>query len=765
MAKTGKHKSGHGQRRQEIRRNLPKPTTTLKSALMRPEFLRSGLIIFCFLVLTSLLVIWSSEQVLVRDGQLMSETRVKRLDYVVVDQVATENRREEALRSSPRIYEINRNAMSRLQSELEGLPTAVAGRTTLDELAEEIRTKFHLDEGALKLLQTMSVDGEPTPQWLGWVQQLVHPVVLSRTPILDEQEFQLYSITPIPNRLLLQDDGRRDTLRAEAVSLQKLEEEPDDRLVVDMILSAGFPASLASTIAGRIASEGLPTIILDGKLTETTSLQRASNIEPVLVEHEKGQVLFRRGDILTPAQYESVLLETQQFGALGGFPDRWLARLGLIGLLAGLSIFFAAYATTSWPKISRNPLRLIALAVLMTVMLGVSVFVSAEAVVFLWAATLAPILFVAMVVRLAYDQRLAIFLGGVQAAMTALSLQLGIGWFILAMVGCGAVVGQLSEVRDRHSLLHSALLGAVVLSIGTIVLGLVELPMVPAVWPQLLGQALLAAASSIGVGFLVLGILPSIERAFSITTGMTLAELRDPRRPLLQQLQQRAPGTYNHSLQVANIAEAAADAIGADSLLVYVGALYHDIGKMNKPEYFVENRGEGPNKHENLSPAMSLLVIIGHVKDGIELAREYHIPRQIIHFIEAHHGTTLVEYFYHAAKQQAQEDENVTVEEIEYRYPGPRPRTKEAAILMLSDCVESAARAMTERKPSQIEQLVRDLSMKRLMDGQFDECNLTFTELAQIQAAIVSRVNAIYHGRVSYPEEEADEQEPVANTA
>ena len=196
-----------------------------------------------------------------------------------------------------------------------------------------------------------------------------------------------------------------------------------------------------------------------------------------------------------------------------------------------------------------------------------------------------------------------------------------------------------------------------------------------------------------------------------------------------------------------------------------MGALYHDIGKMNKPEYFVENRGEGPNKHENLSPAMSLLVIIGHVKDGVELAREYNIPRQIIHFIEAHHGTTLVEYFYHAARQQAEEDENVTVEEIEYRYPGPRPRTREAAILMLSDCVESAARAMTERKPSQIEQLVRDLAMKRLMDGQFDECNLTFTELAQIQTAIVSRVNAIYHGRVSYPEEDADEQQPIASTA
>ena len=268
MAKAGKNKSGHGQRRQELRRNLPKPTATFRAALLRPEFLRSCVIIFAFLVLTSMLVIWSTDQVRIRDGQLMGETRVKRLDYRVIDQVATENRREEALRSSPRIYQLNRNAMSRLQSELTGLPTAVAGRTTLDEVADEIRTKFPLDDSALKLLQTMSIEGEPTPQWTSWVQQLVNPVVLSRAPILDEEEFQIYAITPVPNRMLLQEDGRRDILRAEAVSLQTLEEQPGDRLVMDMILSAGFPATLASTISGRIASEGLPTITLDGELTE-----------------------------------------------------------------------------------------------------------------------------------------------------------------------------------------------------------------------------------------------------------------------------------------------------------------------------------------------------------------------------------------------------------------------------------------------------------------------------------------------------------------
>jgi putative nucleotidyltransferase with HDIG domain len=228
--------------------------------------------------------------------------------------------------------------------------------------------------------------------------------------------------------------------------------------------------------------------------------------------------------------------------------------------------------------------------------------------------------------------------------------------------------------------------------------------------------------------------------------------LRDPRRPLLQQLQQRAPGTYNHSLQVAHIAEAAADAIGADSLLIYVGALYHDIGKMNKPMYFVENQQPGDNLHDKLSPAMSLLVIIGHVKDGVELAREYKLPRSIIHFIESHHGTTLVEYFYHAERQKAEDEGREAVDEIEFRYPGPKPRTREAAIVMMSDCVESATRALADPKPANIENLVRELARKRLMDGQFDVCNLTFRELDAIQTAIIARVTAIYHGRIAYPD-------------
>jgi hypothetical protein len=223
--------------------------------------------------------------------------------------------------------------------------------------------------------------------------------------------------------------------------------------------------------------------------------------------------------------------------------------------------------------------------------------------------------------------------------------------------------------------------------------------------------------------------------------------------PLLQELVRRAPGTYNHSINVASIAEAAAGAIGANGLLVRVGAYFHDIGKMLKPGYFVENQGEGINQHETLVPAMSTLVIIAHVKDGADLARQHRLPRSIIDFILQHHGTTLVEYFYKRASQQREADpDKGKVDEGSYRYPGPKPQTKETCVLMMADAVESASRTLVDPTPSRLESLVYDIAMKRLLDGQFDQCGLTLSELRTVQNSLVKSLTAVYHGRVKYSE-------------
>jgi hypothetical protein len=231
---------------------------------------------------------------------------------------------------------------------------------------------------------------------------------------------------------------------------------------------------------------------------------------------------------------------------------------------------------------------------------------------------------------------------------------------------------------------------------------------------------------------------------------MTLLELADVSQPLLRRLAMEAPGTYNHSLQVATLAEAAAEAIGANSLLSRVGSYYHDIGKMNKAEYFCENQIDGRNRHLNLSPSVSLLIIVGHVKDGMEMAREYNLPKSIRPFIQEHHGTTLVEYFYHQACNR-QEESDGTVSDTEYRYPGPKPRSRETVVVMIADAVESASRSMSEPTPARIEGLVHDLLMQRLLDGQFDESDITFRELHVVERVMVKTLLGIYHNRLAYP--------------
>ncbi|MHC4976557.1 MAG: HDIG domain-containing metalloprotein, partial [Planctomycetota bacterium] len=329
-----------------------------------------------------------------------------------------------------------------------------------------------------------------------------------------------------------------------------------------------------------------------------------------------------------------------------------------------------------------------------------------------------------------------------------------LGLVLVAAFGIGVAVWQLRELRHRNALFRAGITTGIAVAIMETIRALVERPIVDGISDEILFDALLAGGLGAAIAISLLAfILPNIERTFGIVTGMTLIELRDTKHPLLRELQQRAPGTYNHSLTVATIAEAAAESIGANGLEVYVGALYHDVGKMNKPDYFVENQTPGQNKHSRLTSAMSLLVIVGHVKDGIEYAREYNLPKPLHHYIESHHGTTLVEYFYRQAVEESSANEDVdSPTDTEYRYPGPRPRTKEAAILMLCDAVESATRAMTDPTPARIESLVRSLADKRLADGQLDNCNLTLREVREVEDAIIRTVCSVYHGRIAYPD-------------
>ena len=258
-----------------------------------------------------------------------------------------------------------------------------------------------------------------------------------------------------------------------------------------------------------------------------------------------------------------------------------------------------------------------------------------------------------------------------------------------------------------------------------------------------------ALGGALAGGLLAVVALPAVELISGVTTGVALLDLSDQNQPALRRLLLSAPGTYHHSLIVGNLAEAAAEAVGADPLLARVASYFHDIGKIAKPEYFAENEPPGRSRHEHLSPAMSALIIAAHVKDGVELARAYRLPRAVREIIEQHHGTTLIEYFYHQAKGRAGPGREV--DESIYRYPGPRPRTKEAGIVLVADALDAASRTLTDPSPARIESLVHEIAQKRLLDGQFDQCGLTFRDLARMEAAFSRILNGMFHGRKPYP--------------
>ncbi|HVR75757.1 MAG TPA: HDIG domain-containing protein [Planctomycetota bacterium] len=251
-------------------------------------------------------------------------------------------------------------------------------------------------------------------------------------------------------------------------------------------------------------------------------------------------------------------------------------------------------------------------------------------------------------------------------------------------------------------------------------------------------------------GAIVTCLLPTFERFFGFVTERRLLGLADPSNKLLQVLRERAPGTYQHTLNVSQLASAAAEAIGGDRLLAEVGALYHDVGKINKPEYFVENMGENRRIHDRLRPSMSKMIIISHVKEGLLLAREERLPQKLLDMIPMHHGTTVVEYFFHKARREVVEAEDAP-SDTEYRYPGPRPRFREAGILMLADMVEAIAKTEAEPNPSRFRTMVHDQILKRLLDGQLDESDLTLNDLRVIEDSFVRTLTTMYHSRIKYP--------------
>jgi len=423
-------------------------------------------------------------------------------------------------------------------------------------------------------------------------------------------------------------------------------------------------------------------------------------------------------------------------------------------LLLIMSIPLGLYIAAFKPRIVKNHLRggvLLGVLLLMFAMIRLGVLNH-----FSPYLLVVPVMITGIMISIAYTQRFSlgissflVLIGILALSDRPISFQEGLG--VLLATGSGTVIAVLSlrEIRTRSKLIEVSALAAIVVFIMIVILGLWQ----DSLWGEIIVNGAWGAGGSLAVGFLMQGLLPVVEKVFRTATSMTLLDYGEATKPLLKRLAVEAPGTFNHSWQIGMLAEAAAEAIGVNGLLCRVGSYYHDVGKINKPRYFVENQVESVNLHKELSPTMSRMIIVGHVKDGLELIREYKIPKVLHQFVSTHHGTTLVEYFYHeAAKKESETD--LSAMELEFRYPGPKPASKEAAIVMLADAVEGATRAMQEPTPNRIETVVHNMAMKRLLDGQFDECDLTMQELHVIEGSLVKSLCGMYHARIVYPQQE-----------
>ncbi len=363
-----------------------------------------------------------------------------------------------------------------------------------------------------------------------------------------------------------------------------------------------------------------------------------------------------------------------------------------------------------------------------------------------WHAVVLPLTITALILTLAYNPQFALMISFSLVLVLAVMLEASVDAVLIHMGGLATAILLLRHVRTRTQLVSVATMAGLAFAAMTLASGLLH----QHAWSQIGASALRNFLGGSLAGFLLTGLLPLVERAFGIVTDIRLLEYGDGSHPLLQELVKRAPGTYTHSMTVATLAEAAAEAIGANPLLVRVGSYFHDVGKMLKPHYFVENQ-TGENRHDALEPALSTLVIIGHVKDGLALAEEYNLPAPIRDFIAQHHGTTLVEYFYREA-MRLQEGKTSPDLEACFRYPGPKPLSRETGLVMLADAVESTSRSLQNPTPASLSKLVHDLLMKRLLDGQFEESGLTLTELHQIEETLSKSLTALFHARIKYPE-------------
>ncbi len=766
-------------RRDEIRRQRAESRPSAWRTF-RDEYGASPLLIGLGLYVATTAVILSGGQTMPwQVGQYVPGDVRARVAFSVRNEQEEASNRKYALLATPDIYVRNEAVLTGIAGRLMELYALAKSSEDSARFIEQAKAKgWVLDERDYAALRTAETEAtKPAVRRTLSYQATVESLraYLQTKPLVEKPRDKVREGAPLLS-VLRWDGGERLVNTAD---LQYVTKTADVERIAEEAASIYFKDALAplQTDVRRFIVQSLqadpekeryePIYRFDSAATAALIKQKVDALPQVINYYTPGDVLAKGGSIITQETLYLLRAEHKKYREdLSTDGTLWrayaLRRIGtatiIFLVIVGLAVYTFAYQHRNLQK----PMRVFGLAALL---LGMLALARLNGLVQLATQplpkefTVAIVVIAAAVLTIVYEQRYAFGVTGGLAILATLAVEGDFGLFIALLTPMSVTVFLLKDIRTRGKLIAAGALAAVAAFIAAAAAGLTGGQRVN---DYVLPHAAAAAGAAFLAGFIVLGVLPAVERLFGVATSLTLLEWCDASKPLLRRLAQEAPGTHNHSLMLGTIAEAAADAIGANGLLTRVGALYHDIGKTAKPEYYVENQEARINRHDRLGPTLSLLVIVSHVKDGLEMAREYGLPKVLHQFIAEHHGTTVVRYFHRLAAEQARKSRSDELPESEFRYPGPKPRSRETAVLMICDSVEGAVRALPEPTPGRIETTVHQILMDRLDDGQFDDCDITMKDLSRIEEAVVKALCAVYHGRIKYPSQ-PKEQRPRGN--
>ncbi len=743
--------------------------------------LRLGISLVAIVLLVVSLQAWKAP-FSYRQGDYAEHGIAAKIDFERVDVIGTDLARKRAEDAVPLIFIHDPQILELLDDKLRAALGEIAAAKSVERLSEIARKQFALDEPtAQELEDSFSSEwygrGSPQERFETLRTAIVGPDMKMAEARIDSmvEEFREFIQPIMETGIISADSIRRESITPDRRLRIVLEDQPLESgttvllprvRLQDQLNEAGQMGYSWETFK-TLTPEIRPAIVqwLIERVSPTTTLRydQATTTTEIALAREKVDPRIERyltGDMLvSPQEFidkeKLALLEDEYEAAelqIGNGARLTRTCIALV-MVSVLSLLIGFYIVKNEPQIANDVQSLITFWVAMIATAFIGRIVSFDPL----RAEIVPLLTTVLLLSVAYNQTLATISAFSLALLLTMSTTGEFNQFLVLMSTATAAIIPLQRVSSRSTLIKTSFISALTYFIVGCGIAIIETQSITEVMQdtQFLVMSAKGAALCLVAGYLVAGSLPFIENAFGVVTDMTLLELSDPSHPLLQDLVRLAPGTYNHSISVASIAETASERIGGNGLLARVGAYFHDIGKMLKPQYFIENLQEGAcSPHDQLSPAMSTLIIIGHVKDGVDLADQYGLPQPIIDFIEQHHGTTLVEYFYHEATKQAecQPDHKTDAEESSFRYPGPKPQSREAGVMMIADACESACRTLTEPTPRRIESLVDSIVMRRLLDGQFDECSLKMSDIRMIQDSVIKSLIAIYHGRIKYPD-------------